>query len=81
MGDLALCGHDPKPLAYCRECVRNPANTPPGDRQSWMLPRYGADGCDHYVPVERDDRWCWLCNDPASCEMCKRDAPGQLELL
>ena len=25
--------------------------------------------------------YCWLCDDPESCEMCRPDEPGQLGLF
>jgi hypothetical protein len=27
------------------------------------------------------ERWCWICDDPDGCEMCRREAPGQLDLF
>ena len=25
--------------------------------------------------------YCWICDDPADCEMCRPEAPGQLDLF
>ena len=27
------------------------------------------------------EAWCWICEDVANCEMCKRDEPGQFGLF
>ena len=27
------------------------------------------------------EAWCWICDDPESCEMCRPEAPGQLGLF
>ena len=31
--------------------------------------------------TEKREVWCWICEDPESCDMCKPEAPGQLDLF
>ena len=31
--------------------------------------------------AEVTELYCWICDDPENCEMCRPEAPGQLELF
>lgn len=30
---------------------------------------------------EMTERWCWLCDSPEDCDLCRPDEPGQLGLF
>lgn len=60
MVDFSLCSNVPKPLLLCKKCIRNPANTAPGRRQSYSHFETKDAQCQGFVAAEATKKCHWF---------------------